>query len=415
MKYFWLIAVLFSVTIINVQAEPKKKYPDAAAYELTIKAPTKEIRSELAKFMHIDNISSGQVTSVLNEFDYKLVKGRFSHLIIKEKLIPIPHFDLMTGTPSFPRGYKKYHTYDEVISELKELERKFPKIVTLIDIGNSVEGRSLLGVKIHHKITKRVVKKSTTPAIAFLGTHHAREHLSTEIPLMLAKHLAENFESDAAIKKLIQTREIFIIPLVNPDGAVYDIENRRFRMWRKNRYRTSTTAYGIDLNRNYGFKWGTGGSSRNTRSDVYMGPKPFSEPETQAVRDFIKSNKNIKILLSFHTFSELILYPWGHKDAGVTGKDAKVFTTMAKTMSKWNGYKPMQASGLYIASGDTCDWAYGELGIFCFTFELSPKNQFMGGGFYPKDKIIPRVFKDNLKPALYLMEHANDPYRVIKK
>ena len=87
---------------------------------------------------------------------------------------------------------------------------------------------------------------------------------------------------------------------------------------------------------------------------------------------------------------------------------------MAKTMAKWNGYKPEQASDLYIASGDTCDWAYGAKNIFCFTFELSPKSMWRGG-FYPGAKVIDRTFNVNIKPALYLLKHAGNPYGVLSE
>jgi carboxypeptidase T len=144
-----------------------------------------------------------------------------------------------------------------------------------------------------------------------------------------------------------------------------------------------------------------------------MGPQPFSEPESQAVRDFVSSHTNLKVLLSYHTFSELILYPWGHTDASIGNeRDHRVFTTMAQTMSRWNGYKPQQSSELYIASGDTTDWAYGTYGIFAFTFELTPKSMF-GGGFYPGAGVIDSTFRANLAPALYLIDLADDPYRAI--
>jgi carboxypeptidase T len=90
--------------------------------------------------------------------------------------------------------------------------------------------------------------------------------------------------------------------------------------------------------------------------------------------------------------------------------DRQVFENMARTMAKWNNYKPQQSSELYIASGDTTDWAYGTLGIFAFTFELSPRSMWRGG-FYPGEGVLDKVFEDNLKPSLYLIEMADDPYR----
>jgi carboxypeptidase T len=218
-----------------------------------------------------------------------------------------------------------------------------------------------------------------------------------------------------AVRALLESRDIWIVPMVNPDGVEWDIASNRYRNWRKNRRNNGNGTYGVDLNRNYGFRWGTGGSSRDPASDVYMGTEPFSEPETRVIRDFVRARSNAKTLLTFHTFSELILYPWGHTHQRLGNeRDRAVFETMAQTMSQWNGYRPQSASDLYIASGDTVDWAYGELGIFAFTFELSPKSLW-DGGFYPGAGVIDRVFEANIQPCLYLIEVADDPYRVLSK
>jgi carboxypeptidase T len=117
--------------------------------------------------------------------------------------------------------------------------------------------------------------------------------------------------------------------------------------------------------------------------------------------------------LVFITFSELVLYPWGGKDEGVGGQDEAIFKKMAADIVKMNNYTPMQSSDLYIASGDTCDWLYGELSVYCLTFELSPSSMF-GGGFYPGASMIERVFDDNFEPMLYLADLAEDPSRVLQ-
>ena len=189
------------------------------------------------------------------------------------------------------------------------------------------------------------------------------ENTSQQVPMGLIKHILTESKTNSAIKDSL-TREITIVPMVNPDGAMHDIKGRRYKMWRKNMRKERNNLYGVDLNRNYGYQWGGGGSSSSRNSDIYRGPKPFSEPETIAIKEFLEENTHIKIVLSYHTFSELILYPWGHKNEGVGGKDQKVFETMARKMSTWTGYTPQRSSDLYVASGDTCDWAYGALKRF---------------------------------------------------
>jgi carboxypeptidase T len=144
-----------------------------------------------------------------------------------------------------------------------------------------------------------------------------------------------------------------------------------------------------------------------------MGPAPFSEPETQAIKKYVDEHDNINVLLSFHTFSQLILYPWGHTHQNISvAKDYQTYKAMAEKMAEWNGYTPQQSSDLYIASGDTTDWSYGTHKVFSFTFELDPANSgFNPGGFYPGDEVIQEVFRKNLNPAIYLIQMADNPYR----
>ena len=384
---------------------------------VTFKFNKKADRDLAASFSHLDVIKNNMGKAVVNSYDLKVIKEKIPHLILETKTLQKA---LFKGGPSikseeetfeFPRGDEKFHTYKEVTDTLKKYARDFPKIASLQSIGTTLQGRSMWALKITHQ--KNLLKEKA-PGIIFMGTHHAREHLSTEVPMGLIKHLLSHYEKDSAIKNLIDSREIIIVPMINPDGAMHDIKGRRYKMWRKNMRKDRNELYGVDLNRNYGYKWGTGGSSSSRRSDVFMGPKPFSEPETIAVKEYLEENEHIKIVLSYHTFSELILYPWGHKNEGVGGRDQKVFEKMAKKMSTWTGYKPQRSSDLYIASGDTCDWVYGALKRFCFTFELTPKN-FWQGGFYPGAKVIDRVIKANIKPALYLIEHSKEPYAVLKE
>jgi carboxypeptidase T len=384
----------------------------AAMHFVHLKASSEVERSKIANIIHIDQVIEDSVYAVVNEDDLLELKKKLGSLLVET------HEYLPKGQKEnseeieFPAKDEKFHTFKETMDVLDNLARKYPKIVTSFSLGSSVEGRALKGLRVTGP--KNLKSDAFIPGIFFVGAHHAREHLSTEVPLLLLNHLLENYGTDKRITDLINSRDIYFVPMLNPDGAMHDIKGRKYKMWRKNRIENAKGSFGVDLNRNYSFGWGTGGSSRRETSDVFMGPKPFSEPETQAVKKFVEEHANIRIILSFHTFSELILYPWGGKKDGVSGKDGQVFTKMARTMSQWNKYKPMQASGLYVATGDTCDWAYGEHGIFCFTFELSPKSRWRGG-FYPGAKVIDPAFKVNILPALYLIEKAGDPYGVLKK
>lgn len=310
----------------------------------------------------------------------------------------------------FPQADQVYHTYVELEDALFNLAGQYPQISKLESIGSTVEGRTIWDLRISGDMTTA----SQRPGVLYVGGHHAREHLSVEVPLMFAEHLLKNYATDNRIKKLVDSRDIHIVPALNADGLEFDIATGKYQYWRKNRRDNGDRNYGVDLNRNYGFQWGTGGSSKRTADETYMGPKAFSEPETQAVKTFIEKNVNINIVLSFHTFSELILYPWGHKKGPMDSIDQRVHEKLATTMAKWNGYTPQSSADLYIASGDLTDWTYGAHKIVSFTFELDPKGGFSRDGFYPGAAVIPAVFQKNLEPALYLLEYADDPRRVLQ-
>ena len=313
----------------------------------------------------------------------------------------------------YPFEDEKFHNYEELTTALNKLQQDNPNLVKLSSIGKTVEDRDIHLITVSADLSDN----SNLPAVIFMGGHHAREHISVEMPLMLAQHLASEFKNgNQQIIQLLHERQVFIVPIVNPDGAEYDIAEGRYKMWRKNRTQNHDGSVGVDLNRNYGYKWGTGGSSSSPRSSTYRGPSAFSEPETQAIRDFVLSKKDqLTILLTYHTFSELILYPWGHTYNPITDQNAyNVHKTMAETMANWNNYRPQQSSDLYKTSGDTTDWSFGELGLISFTFELDPKNMW-SGGFYPGQDTIDIVFEKNIKPALYLIEKADNPYQVLNQ
>ena len=338
-----------------------------------IKVPAKNKfeRSRIANTgMTIEFVRSDAVWGFALPGDLKKLKA--AGIPILENLDP----KLARGGHSvlgFPQRDENYHDYAEMMTAIQNLYNDHNDIMTVSSIGNTHEGRNIWAIHINTTPSELASGKSNKPGAMFFGTHHAREHLSTEVPLMLAQYLLKN-RNQERIAKLLSSRDIWIVPMVNPDGVEWDIASGTgYKMWRKNRKLNSNNTYGVDLNRNYGYQWGTGGSSSNPSSDVYMGESPFSEPETQAVKKFVEDNLNTTVMISFHTFSELILYPWGHKNGSIENrKDREVFETMARKMATWNGYKPQQSSDLYIASGDTTDWAYGEHGIFAFTFELSP-------------------------------------------
>jgi hypothetical protein len=237
--------------------------------------------------------------------------------------------------------------------------------------------------------------------------------------------LTDEYGAIQQITDLVDSREVWFIFDMNPDGGEYDIATGTYRSWRKNRQPNSGSSYvGTDLNRNWGYRWGCcGGSSGSFSSETYRGAAPFSAPETAVVRDFVNSRvvdgkQQITAAIDFHTYSELILWPYGYTYTDVPGDmtqdDRAVLVAMGQAMAATNGYTPEQASDLYITDGTINDWLYAAHGIMNYTFEMYPRTSSQGG-FYPPDEVIPTETARNREAVLYLLQQADCPYRVIGK
>ncbi len=301
------------------------------------------------------------------------------------------------GTPAPDAGL--YHTYSEMNSEIHSLAAAYPAIAKVTSLGTSIEGRDLWAVK----ISDNVGQDEEEPAIVLMGAHHAREWISVETPFLIAKYLLEKYASNSQIKEYVDNAEIWIVPMVNPDGHQYSVTTDR--LWRKNRRDNGDGSFGVDLNRNYAKEWGGPGSSGDTFSETYRGPSPFSEPESQACRDFLQK-ASPRALISYHSYSQLVLFPWGYTNSPAPDKALlqSLAVTLANKIKAVHGktYTPQQSSALYLASGDTTDWLYWLLGVPAFTIELRPSSAYPGFKL-PESEIQP-TFEENLPAALTLIE-----------
>ncbi|GIM92861.1 carboxypeptidase T [Paractinoplanes toevensis] len=324
-------------------------------------------------------------------------------------------------TYDFPPSDAAYHNYAETITEVNNIVAKYPAIAGKKVLGKSYEGRDIVAVK----ISDNVGTDEAEPEVLYDANHHAREHLTVEMAVYLLHLFADNYTTDTRIKNIVDSREIWIVPTVNPDGSEYDVATGSYRSWRKNRQPNSgSSAVGTDLNRNYGFKWGCcGGSSGSTSSATYRGPAAFSSPETKVIRDFVASRvvggkQQITSAMDFHTYSELVLWPYGYTTsataAGMTVDDANALSTLGEQMADTNNYTAEQSSDLYITDGDLLDWLWGTYKIFAYTFEMYPTSAGQGG-FYPPAGVINRETARNREAALILAQVADCPYQVIGK
>ncbi|CAM5738407.1 M14 family metallopeptidase [Streptomyces hirsutus] len=321
----------------------------------------------------------------------------------------------------FPSADSRYHNYAEMNAEIDQRLSAYPNIMSKRVIGRSYQGRDIVAIKISDNVTA----DENEPEVLFTHHQHAREHLTVEMALYLLRELGAGYGSDSRITSIVNSRELWIVPDLNPDGGEYDIATGSYRSWRKNRQPNSGSSYvGTDLNRNWDYRWGCcNGSSGSTSSETYRGSAPESAPEVKVVADFVRSRvvggvQQIKAGIDFHTYSELVLWPFGYTysdtTTGMTADDYAAFRTVGQKMAASNGYTAQQSSDLYITDGSIDDYLWGTHKIFGYTYEMYPRSS-SGGGFYPPDEVIERETSRNRDAVLQLLENADCMYRSIGK
>jgi carboxypeptidase T len=304
------------------------------------------------------------------------------------------------------RAITGYHTVQTLEQDMRRLAQDNPEIVELHEIGRSVEGRPLWALRIGER-------RGSARKVAFLGCHHAREWISVEVPFRLAEHLIDNASTDP-VQSWLQRGEVWVAPMVNPDG--HEHTRTQDRLWRKNRRRNRDGSIGVDPNRNYGYMWGTlniNTSSHVPSDETYVGPRAFSEPEVRAVRDLV-ARQLFGGVLTYHSYSQLILYPWGYTSGAIPDEtDLTEVRNLAEDMERLiqgvhgRTYTAQQASQLYPTAGDTVDWTYGEYDVASFTIELRPASALEGGFILPASQIEP-CWQENRPAALEFVRHVLD-------
>lgn len=300
--------------------------------------------------------------------------------------------------------FDDYKSLGQIYSRLDQNLVDHGTIMSGEVIGQSWEGRDIRAVKLRGTGGT----KSVRPAVVLNGTVHAREWISPMTNMYGLEQLADGYGSDPMITSLLDEVDVYVLPVMNPDGYEYSRTTDRF--WRKNRRPVGGGQVGVDLNRNFSFGYGLdSGSSSSPWSDVYRGPSAFSEPETQAYRDFFLDHQNIVSHIDFHAYSQLILQPWGYRvgappDAEVLNRIA---VEMSNTIEGVHGkfYNPIPANLLYLASGISTDWTYGDQGAYAFTVELRP-DSFQPGFELPAGEIIPTA-EENFEAILDLISFTS--------
>ncbi len=300
------------------------------------------------------------------------------------------------GVKSFSFGSMGgFYTLQEVINKLDTMYLQYPNLITQkFQVGTSIEGRPIYAVK----ISDNPNQNEDEPEVFFNALTHAREPEGMMVVMYYMFYLLENYGVNPEVTYLVNNRQIYFIPVVNVDGYEYNRTTNPSGggMWRKNK----RSPYGVDINRNYGYMWGYDnvGSSGDPNDETYRGSAAFSEPETQAMRDFCYAH-NFKTTLNYHTYGNDLIFPWGYVNKETV--DSSAFREFAADITQYNNY--IWGTGgdlMYLTNGDVDDWMYGEQTTKQKILSMTPEAG--TDGFWPAKTNIFPIAQENLLPNLYI-------------
>ena len=411
MKKSILIAILISITTIAT-AQQTEVYSKARIYYNSAEDFQKLVQSGIAmdhgkhkKGVFFESDFSATEISIAQNLGATveiLIDDVQQYYIERNQNTKTPTFKNTTcsnsgsGTPTYtnPTNYNHgsmagFLTYIEVMREIDSMALLYPNLITAratIDTFTTHEGRNLFWVR----MSDNANTKESEPEILYDAVHHAREAISIHQMIYYMWYLLENYATNPQVQAIIDNTELYFVPFINPDGFLYNESTNPSGggMWRKNRRVHGNGDFGVDNNRNYdytdstlGTTWGTVGISTNTNSDVHCGPYAFSEPENNAMRWFVEQH-DFKLALNFHSYSNLLLYPFGFQ-TGLYCPDDATFYAISEEMVAENNFSNSPGWALYETSGGSDDWMYGETQnhnkIYSFTPEIGSGAQ----GFWP--------------------------------
>jgi hypothetical protein len=327
-----------------------------------------------------------------------------------------------------PTVFRPYNAPGGLRDELASTAARNPTITKLVTLGKSVRGVPIQAIK----ITKgaRNVPDGARPSVLYMGAQHAREWITPEMNRRLMHHYIDNYGKDAAITQVIDTTEVWILPVANPDGYDFTFTEGN-RLWRKNLRDNNgdgqiTVGDGVDLNRNFAEKWGydNEGSADLPSDDTYRGPAPNSEPETKALNNLFR-RIGFEFLVNYHSAAELLLYGIGWQ-VNTPSPDDEISIALAGDDAKpaVPGYDPDISAELYTTNGDTDTHAQARFGAIGFTPEMTtcqvasaidpndpwdPADCQSGFNFPDDEKLIQAEFEKNIPFALSVAQSAKDP------
>jgi carboxypeptidase T len=296
-----------------------------------------------------------------------------------------------------------FFTLTEMQNILDSMSLLYPSLITVKAAlsPQSIEGRNIW----YLKISDNPNIDESEPELLYTALHHAREPASLSQLIFYMWYLLENYSTNPDVKFLVDNTEMFFVPCVNPDGYVYNQTTNPSGggMWRKNR-RNNGSTYGVDINRNYGYNWGYDniGSSNTPSSDTYRGTSGFSEPETQAMRNFCNT-RQFATALNAHTYSNLLIYPWGYLPSFYTPDSATyVNWTILMTETSRFLYGTGDQTVQYVTNGDSDDWMYGEQTSKPKILSMTPEAGSANDGFWPVSSRILDICKTTFNQNINL-------------
>ncbi|NXW68245.1 CBPA1 Carboxypeptidase, partial [Hirundo rustica] len=299
-------------------------------------------------------------------------------------------------------NYEAYHTIDEIYNFMDMLVAENPNLVSKLEIGRSTENRPLYVLKFSTGGTNR-------PAVWIDTGIHSREWVTQASGVWFAKKIVQDHANNEGVASILETMDIFLEIVTNPDGFAFT--HTKNRLWRKTRSKHSgSICVGVDPNRNWDAGFGEAGASGNPCTETYHGPYPNSEPEVKSIVDFVKSHGNIKAFVSIHSYSQLLLYPYGYTSAPAPDQQElhEVSAKAVAALSSLYGTKYKYGSiitTIYRASGGTIDWTYNQGIKYSFTFELRDTGRY--GFLLPAKQIVPTA-QETWLGLKVIMEHARD-------
>lgn len=304
-----------------------------------------------------------------------------------------------------------YFLLEEIYSEIERMKAAHPNVVSdKIEIGKSIENRPIYAWRFGSDVSL------DKPQVLYTALHHSREPGGAMVLMYYLWWLLDNKNTDKRAEEILTNRSVWVVPCVNPDGYAFNISSSPGGggLWRKNRRKTSDTTFGVDLNRNYGpvSSWNSpnGGSSLRLNEETYRGTAAFSEPETQAMREFCNQMK-FKVAVNYHTFGNLLIYPLSTVNA--ESPDSNMYRRLAAAMTLGNRYsagRTLTTVG-YNTRGDSDTWMYsGDSGTARLTRAMTLEVGNVTDGFYAQsDRLLPQcqeMLESNIIAALSASYHV---------